>query len=296
MSTKNKSLILIGLLIVSIGGAFVFLQTQKGQILVYKVGEVRDEVEYKLKTEENIINVNENSAEKNDSKPINDPSTPLRDRLNVDDQLKMVDDSKEVIAEELILPTEFKLDVAFVSQAPYVDWGLPYQEACEEASAIIADKYFKNEKLDAHIMDAEIKKLVAWEKETFGYYEHTTVKEVAQIVTDYFGLTAEVVDNPSVDDLKRELYAGKLILIPAAGRELGNPYFSGEGPIYHMLVLIGWKGDRWITNDPGTRHGEGFTYSFEKLMSAIHDSPVEGEEVLTQELILTGGKRVVVVE
>ena len=39
-----------------------------------------------------------------------------------------------------------------------------------------------------------------------------------------------------------------------------------------MLVIRGWTKDGMIiTNDPGTKRGEGFLYKPEVLLNAIHD-------------------------
>jgi hypothetical protein len=38
-----------------------------------------------------------------------------------------------------------------------------------------------------------------------------------------------------------------------------------------MLVIVGYDSNGFITNDPGTRKGEGYRYSFATLMAAIHD-------------------------
>ncbi|MBU1911108.1 hypothetical protein KKG16_01695, partial [Patescibacteria group bacterium] len=71
--------------------------------------------------------------------------------------------------------------------------------------------------------------------------------------------------------IKEELIKGNPIIIPAAGRDLDNPYFSGEGPWYHMLVIKGYDKKRFITNDPGTRRGEGYKYEYSVLLNAVHD-------------------------
>jgi len=52
---------------------------------------------------------------------------------------------------------------------------------------------------------------------------------------------------------------------------LGNPYFSGEGPWYHMLVITWYDHRGFITNDPGTKRGEGYHYDEATLINAIHD-------------------------
>ena len=38
-----------------------------------------------------------------------------------------------------------------------------------------------------------------------------------------------------------------------------------------MVVVRGWTIDKIITNDPGTRRGEEFTYDPDVLFNAIHD-------------------------
>ncbi|MCR4311668.1 MAG: C39 family peptidase, partial [Candidatus Uhrbacteria bacterium] len=97
---------------------------------------------------------------------------------------------------------------------------------------------------------------------------------------------AAVINNPTVAELKALIDAGKPVIIPAAGRELGNPFFSGEGPVYHMLVLRGYTEDTFITNDPGTRHGKNYSYDINVFMDAIGDW--EGHDPAN------GAKRVIV--
>jgi hypothetical protein len=79
------------------------------------------------------------------------------------------------------------------------------------------------------------------------------------------------------------------VIVPAAGRLLGNPYFTAPGPIYHMLILRGYTAsNQFISNDPGTKRGESYVYSVDTIMNAMHDWN-NGEE------ITEGAKRVLVV-
>lgn len=186
------------------------------------------------------------------------------------------------------LPVSINLAVPFVSQAPFGDWGMPYQEACEEASVIMAAFFFENKMLTSQIMDDELKKLVAWEMETFGYYQDTTVREIARILREYFGLqNIEVRYEFTIEDIKRAVAQGYPVIVPAAGRLLPNPYFRQPGPVYHNLVIKGYTQTRIITNDPGTRHGKDFLYTPDSLMNAIHDWDAEN--------ILNGVKAMIIV-
>ncbi|MDD5043375.1 MAG: C39 family peptidase [Patescibacteria group bacterium] len=193
--------------------------------------------------------------------------------------------------EEIIqIKTTLDIPVPFAPQAPFADWGMPYQEACEEASIIMAAKYFKDEPLDKNIMNDEILKLVEWEKNYFGFWEDSTAENVVEILDKYYNVKARTSKEVSADKIKEELNKGNLIIVPTAGRLLDNPYFSGEGPAYHMLVIRGYDRNEFITNDPGTKRGEGFKYKYDNLLNAVHDW--NG----TKENIYTGQKIMVVVE
>lgn len=168
------------------------------------------------------------------------------------------------------LPSSFDAKVSFASQAPLGDWGMPYQEACEEASMIIAVKYFKKEPLDKNIMDEEILKLTKWEGDN-GYPIDLTAAQVVEVLDKYFDIKSSVTSSVTTDVIKHELVAGNLIILPLAGRDIGNPYYSQPGPLYHMLVVRGYNKTDFITNDPGTKRGEAYRYKYNVLLSAVHD-------------------------
>lgn len=170
--------------------------------------------------------------------------------------------------------TGVNLAVPFTPQAPHANWDLPYQEACEEASLIMANSYMVGDAgFTPEEADRQILALVEWSTKRFGYYEDQTAEEVATIAREYYGHGgAKILPVSSIADVKRQLDLGRVVILPAAGRLLGNPYFRGQGPLYHMLVVKGYAADgRIIANDPGTRRGADFLYDPDVLFAAIHD-------------------------
>ncbi|MAF25425.1 hypothetical protein CL634_07615 [bacterium] len=168
------------------------------------------------------------------------------------------------------IPATHDQNVTFVSQSPYATWDDLHQEACEEASMIMVVRHFENQALDKAIMEEEIQKFVVWQAEN-GYDIDVTAGEVKEIMKTYFNYEVEVTGDVTVDRIKQELAAGKLIIVPAAGRELGNPYFTQPGPLYHMLVIRGYDRNQFITNDPGTRRGARYKYKYQTVINAVHD-------------------------
>lgn len=186
--------------------------------------------------------------------------------------------------------SSLNLDIPFGSQAPFANWDLPYQETCEEAAVIMAHYYLTGKKLTPKIMDEEILALIEWENKTFGYYEDTTAEEIARILREYFGhKNVSVRYEFTIDDIKKEVVQGHPVILPAAGRLLGNPNFRQPGPIYHALVVKGYTKNKIITNDPGTRNGHNFLYDPKILMDAIHDWNPEDILLGKKAMVAVGG-------
>jgi hypothetical protein len=160
--------------------------------------------------------------------------------------------------------------VPFTSQAPYGIWDALHGEACEEASMIMVSAYFNQQSLTQHGSEQAILNLVNWQTSN-DYAVDLTAEETKEVLADYFDIEAELVYQVTVDRIKTELNKGALVIVPAAGRQLGNPYFTPPGPIYHMLVIRGYNETQFITNDPGTRRGQGYVYEYQTLLNAVHN-------------------------
>lgn len=211
------------------------------------------------------------------------------------------------------IPLRFSNSVPFTSQAPYAKWDNLHDEACEEASIIMAH-YYLADKEEIPMREAEdaIQEMVEFQMGYFGSHKDLNADEMVDLAEEFYKEKYQVIDllqnvpeetedeadsldfiyKEKIDYLKSELAKGNIFIIPAAGQELRNPYFRGEGPLYHALVITGYddSAQEFITNDPGTRRGEKYRYSYEILWSAIHDFPGKKTE------ILTGDKKVILVE
>ncbi len=197
--------------------------------------------------------------------------------LNKNEDTEGIAENNEITedaeAVEIEIPAELNLAIPFTSQAPFSNWDAVHEETCEEASILMAGRFLLGRGIsDAQDAETAMLEIVASEETDFGYGVSITAEETAEVLEFiYPSLDAEVVYDFSWDDVKTALAQGYPVIAPAAGRQLGNPNFTAPGPLYHMLVIKGYTADLIITNDPGTRKGADYTYSYDTLYDAIHD-------------------------
>ena len=173
------------------------------------------------------------------------------------------------------------LPVPFTSQAPFAQWSdSRQQDGCEEAGAVMAMAWVKDQKT---LSKAEAKKAIInisdFELKKYGEYRDISLEDLRKwVFIDYFKYDAKkvrVVEKITLADIKKELAKGNLVLVPADGRVLKNPYFTAPGPERHVLLIKGYdqKKKQFITNDAGTRRGENYRYSETVLFKAIRAYP-----------------------
>jgi hypothetical protein len=167
--------------------------------------------------------------------------------------------------------------VPFVAQAPTGNWHDDrYQNACEESSILMAWHWITGQPLTPQIALDIIADMVVFEQENYGFYIDSSAADSAKLMREYFNFSGvSVKSDVSVSAIKNELASGNLVIVPADGNKLANPNFTPPGPARHMLVIKGYDDARgvFITNDPGTRNGESYEYSYLTLFSAIRDYP-----------------------
>lgn len=211
---------------------------------------------------------------------------------------------QEIIPEPLTPRSEYWLSVPFTPQAPTANWDELHNEACEEASAIIAASFLSQDstlgksvniipkysrtknppdpydlRLDPVFVESEIDKLTNWQTDNFGYHLSIDTYETAKMIEAVYNLKAEVIPF-DVETLERTYLSGdKIIIVPANGQLLNNPNYKQPGPKYHMLVITGYNPTQFITNDPGTRNGYNYTYDKQILENAVGNWDHNKQEV-----------------
>lgn len=203
-----------------------------------------------------------------------------RDSRISDGQVSEINGAEQDSQKDNSTPQSILIKVPFTSQAPYANWDDVHEEACEEASLIMVKYYLTGENLTKESAEKEIQKMKDFQLDNFGTYKDSNMQQLAKLAEDFYGLkNLGVVYDFSKEEIKKQLSQGKVLILPTAGRKLGNPNFTSPGPLYHNLVAIGYDGDKIITNDPGTRNGEKYTYDIDVLYEAIHDFPGNKEDI-----------------
>ncbi len=167
---------------------------------------------------------------------------------------------------------QINLNVPFTSQAPTANWAEPFQNACEEASLMMVYYYYQNKKMpDKSAVEKIIIDMVDWQINNWGSHPELPISKEADLALAMYNQKTEIVSDLTVAKIKSLLDQGKPVIVPADGKKLNNPNFRNGGPAYHVLVIKGYTGDKFITNDPGTRLGADFIYTQDNLMYSIAD-------------------------
>ena len=183
--------------------------------------------------------------------------------------------------------TQINLAVPFAPQAPHANWDQPYQDACEEATIIMVERYLRGVPLSLDDMDAEILKMVSWQTEHYGFFKDSNTAETVRLAEAFYPhLTVSAHYEVTADDIVAALAQGTPVVVLVDGRRLGNPHYVQPGPDKHALIIKGLVDGQFITNDPGTRQGADFVYPIDTVMQAMTDYDGQTAGTRTKSMIL----------
>lgn len=169
------------------------------------------------------------------------------------------------------------LAVPYVSEAPEGIWEQPWVNACEEATIMMIDEYYKDKK-EVGIAEAKsyLQDLFLKEDILFGTNRNADSAQIMEIVTGHTSFSGIIKRNPTIEEIKKEIIEGRPVLSLHRGFDLKNPNieFSPTLSSYHTLVVIGYDDEKgvFIAHDPGDEiYGERHWYSYDVFMNSLHD-------------------------
>lgn len=236
----------------------------------------------------NVNLINENKQKKEDNLvhsrlPASSSSTSqnLKQKTEFKDTDNSLSDSDFKKQEKTVILQ----NVPFTSQAPFASWDNPmFQDGCEEASVIMAMRWIQNKELTKEEAKTEIEKISKFELEHDGTYIDRSATSTAWLIKDYYNYNnVKAYLDISIEDIKKELFKGNLVIVPVDGRKLKNPHYTPPGPSRHMIVIIGYDAgtDEFITNDSGTKHGKSYRYNVGIFEKSLRDYPTGDHKPIT---------------
>jgi hypothetical protein len=175
------------------------------------------------------------------------------------------------------LPSKVELSVPYVSEVPDGRWTGSWKNACEEASIAMVDAFYSGQK-KVSIANAKafMQKLFVIERKLWGSDANSNTEQTLKLINDNSSFSGRIADNPTIEDIKAELDAGRPVITPINGFTLANKHipFLPSGSAYHMFVIVGYDelAREYIVNDTGdTTDGPGHRYSYNLIMKSLHD-------------------------
>ena len=142
--------------------------------------------------------------------------------------------------------------------------------------AMLEQFYTGKKIMNVDLGKAFMVKLFNKEDAIYGSNVNSDAAQVKYLIDHYSDYNAKVVENPTVEQIKAEIDAGRPVITPHYGFDLHNPHipFLRTGTSYHMMVIVGYDdaARQFIVNDPGdTVDGQGYRYDYGVYMNSIHD-------------------------
>lgn len=182
-------------------------------------------------------------------------------------------------------PPSANINVPYTSQAPTGNWSEPWKNACEETSIYMVSSFYANDPIKRDEAIKRIKEIVATKNKEFSVSEDESLEKISELIRLLgFPWSTEIVIDPTIEDIKKQLANNQPIIAPVFAPALG---YTAGGPDYHVMVMTGYddKTGEFIVNDPALAKGVRFKYDL--FMKAIHDLNQKNYTAGTKALLFT---------
>lgn len=181
------------------------------------------------------------------------------------------------------------LAVPFTTQAPNAVWDDAHKTMQEEAVLFMVMQYYAgiSGAIDSEAADAALFAIIDAEAE-IGLDANLSILKFGTFAESYASMKATAINDPTIDQIKAFISEGIPVFVPVATEKMNNEFYLNDAAPYHYVVIRGYDGENFITNDPGTRHGENYSYAQSVIMDAMGDWN-DGDPA-------TGVKRILILE
>ncbi|MFH1790017.1 MAG: C39 family peptidase, partial [bacterium] len=169
------------------------------------------------------------------------------------------------------------LSVPYIPEAPDNNWTGSWKNACEEASIAMVEYYYRGfEKVDKATAKSFMSNLFFRQNSIYGSNADADAKRTDYLIKRYYSFHSQIIDKPTVEQIKKELQQKRPVITMHYGFDLDNKNipFLRTGSSYHMMVIIGYDDDKkeFIVNDPGDmKTGQQHRYNYSLFMNTLHD-------------------------
>lgn len=168
------------------------------------------------------------------------------------------------------------LTVPFIIEIPDGVWTGPWKNACEEAAMAMVDQYYQGvSKISRQASKNIMWPLFIYQDSVWGSNADSNATRTAKIIEAKLDFKATIKRNPTMEEIKNELRAGRPVMSFHYAKYLDNPghRFRINGSYFHVMVLSGFDEatQEFITEDPGAENGLDYRYKYDKLMATLGD-------------------------
>ncbi|MDP2090751.1 MAG: hypothetical protein Q8K30_04080 [Candidatus Gracilibacteria bacterium] len=190
-------------------------------------------------------------------------------------------------------------NLRFMVQAPLKtkeNWD-KHNESCEEAALFLAHTNINNIYFDINSADVEFQNMNDYEETKMGiikdkkhninssiiYLRDIHIDKMHELAIGYYGYSnknSHIINNPSLETLRYLISHDYILIVPSNTLTLGNPNFNQSTNSYHVIDLIGYDINNFVSLDPGTSKGANYKYSNSIIMKGIREN---GDKILVLE-------------
>ncbi len=181
------------------------------------------------------------------------------------------------LVSNISVPKTLILPVPYINEAPDGNFSGNWKNGCEEASMVMVENYYAGRKY-VSIKEAQdaMQELFDYQDKIYSSNADSDAQRTLEIINNNLNYAATIVENPTVQQIKKEIQKRRPVISLHYGFELHNPNipFAVYGSYYHQMVVVGYDDTikEFIVHDDGDqKSGANHRYGYDLFMNSLHD-------------------------